>query len=229
MDAASEPEPEPEEDAREQAAALPETDDPHVLLGVAPGAGLEATRQAFRRLALLHHPDKGGSSADFQRLRAAAEALLGAAAGETGGPSCVAPARGGRDGGGAAQQQQQPALPLPAQHAGWRMAEATNGMGYTYLCIIHSQSTGPCIALHQDSLGGFQYRRRRPEGAGWYDAEAFADGGGTKVSGMMVSMVGIGRCAAVAEDGREGMALEGGTVYVRSHAICCCLWLMGLL
>lgn len=97
-----------------------------------------------------------------------------------------------------------------ALHRGWRMAAAANGLGNTYMVLIHTRAGGPCIALHKDSLGGFQYRHRRPDSAGWYaDAEVFADGTGVKVSGMMISMVGIGHCTAVAEDDRDGNALEG--------------------
>jgi hypothetical protein len=212
MNAGVEPEPAPGgSDGFGGAGALPHTDEPHVILGVLPGAELETVRQAFRRLALQHHPDKGGKVADFQRLQGAADALLGAAADKCGGPSCVAPAaRHGRAAAGRAQEQHR-LLALPAQHSGWRLAEASNGMGYSYLIIIHSCLAGPCIALHKDSLGGFQYRRRRA-GSGWYDAEAFADGGGAKVAGVMVSMVGVGRCIAVVEDGRVGTGMGGAGV-----------------
>jgi len=46
------------------------TKDPHHILGVPRGLGLPALRAAFRREALLRHPDKGGTAASFR------EALL---------------------------------------------------------------------------------------------------------------------------------------------------------
>ena len=39
---------------------------PHEVLGVPPGAGREEVAAAFRRYALLHHPDHGGDRARFQ-------------------------------------------------------------------------------------------------------------------------------------------------------------------
>ena len=54
--------------------SLPATDDPRILLGVGSGAGAAEIKQAYRRLVLQYHPDKGGSSAEFQRVQAAAEA-----------------------------------------------------------------------------------------------------------------------------------------------------------
>ncbi len=38
-------------------------------LGLAPGASLLAIRQAYHRLALLHHPDTGGDALAFRTLR----------------------------------------------------------------------------------------------------------------------------------------------------------------
>ena len=38
------------------------------VLGVAPDAGPGAVREAFRRLARLHHPDHGGDPAAFARI-----------------------------------------------------------------------------------------------------------------------------------------------------------------
>ena len=61
-------------------------------------------------------------------------------------------------------------------------------------------------------FAGLQWRRRRPRGTGWFDAEAVADAQGTKVSGL-VQMVSAGRCSAMAEDGREHAALQ----YDRSY------------
>lgn len=45
-------------------------------LGVGRGAGAEEIRAAYRRAAKRAHPDRGGSSEAFRRVRAAADALL---------------------------------------------------------------------------------------------------------------------------------------------------------
>lgn len=42
--------------------------DPWFVLGVAPGAGLEAARTRYRELALQHHPDRGGNPEEMQRI-----------------------------------------------------------------------------------------------------------------------------------------------------------------
>ena len=144
-----------DDDATSAAASLPATHDPRVLLGVSATATAEEIKLAFRRLALQHHPDKGGSSAEFQRIHAAAEALGAAGGGER---PCVAP----RATANAQQQQQEDVEPLPVPSAaalgheaarGWRLAEGTNSMGYPYLCVVHTHD-GPCLALHRESLGG---------------------------------------------------------------------------
>ena len=41
-------------------------DDPHTLLGVVLNASWEEIKKAYRRLSMIHHPDKGG---DENRLR----------------------------------------------------------------------------------------------------------------------------------------------------------------
>lgn len=41
------------------------------VLGVTPGASIDAARDAYRRLAGLHHPDRGGDAATMARLNAA--------------------------------------------------------------------------------------------------------------------------------------------------------------
>lgn len=182
--------------------SLPATDDPRVLLGVGLGAGAAEIKQAYRSLVLQYHPDKGGTSADFQRIHAAAEAL-GVGGGER---PCVAPARQNSSPGYAAARVHQLPLPCASHPSEWRLQEAANSMGYRYLCVVHAQE-GPCLALHRGSLGGFQWRRRRPDGRGWFDAEAFADGQGSIVSGM-VNMIGAVSCSTVAQDDRAQRALE---------------------
>jgi hypothetical protein len=49
--------------------------DPHRILGVHHGASKDEIKAAFRKLAFLHHPDRGGSEATFQQLNAAYQAL----------------------------------------------------------------------------------------------------------------------------------------------------------
>ena len=56
-------------DSKARAASL------YDLLGVFPGASTEDVKRAFRRQALIHHPDKGGDSATFQRLTYALDVL----------------------------------------------------------------------------------------------------------------------------------------------------------
>ena len=187
--------------------ALPDTDDPRVLLGLGPDAGAAEIKQAYRSLVLQHHPDKGGTSADFQRIHAAA-AALGAGGGDR---PCVAPLRQSSHCFAAATCAHQLPLPCASDPTEWRMVEATNGLGYRYLCVARPRE-GPCLALHRDSLGGFQWRRRRPYGCGWFDAEAFADGQGSMVTGM-VNMVGAACCTAVAEDDRAHTALQRDRQY----------------
>ena len=45
-------------------------------LGLSRGADVAQVKAAFRRLAKQHHPDFGGSAADFQRVQEAHELLL---------------------------------------------------------------------------------------------------------------------------------------------------------
>lgn len=48
---------------------------PTDVLGVALDATLEEIRTAFRRLAMKHHPDRGGDPETFQKIQAAYEKL----------------------------------------------------------------------------------------------------------------------------------------------------------
>ena len=61
--------------------------DPWKTLGLAPGAGIEEIRRAYRRLAKVNHPDAAGESAlpRFLAIQAAYEQLVG--------PECASPAR----------------------------------------------------------------------------------------------------------------------------------------
>lgn len=49
--------------------------DPYVVLGLARGATLEEVRKAYLKLALKHHPDKGGSEEKFKEIAAAKDKI----------------------------------------------------------------------------------------------------------------------------------------------------------
>ncbi|AKT44081.1 J domain-containing protein [Chondromyces crocatus] len=55
---------------------IPSRTSPFTLLGLAPTAPLAEIKRAFRRLALVTHPDQGGDSAAFMRARWAYEEAL---------------------------------------------------------------------------------------------------------------------------------------------------------
>ncbi len=50
--------------------------DPHALLGVTAESSLEEVKSAFRKMALEHHPDRGGSAELFIRLKRAYDAIV---------------------------------------------------------------------------------------------------------------------------------------------------------
>ena len=50
--------------------------DPYVLLGVDAKASLEEVKGAFRKKALEHHPDHGGSADAFMRMKRAYDAIV---------------------------------------------------------------------------------------------------------------------------------------------------------
>ena len=45
--------------------------DHYQTLGVAKNATPDEIKKAYRRLAAIHHPDKGGDTAEFQKVQAA--------------------------------------------------------------------------------------------------------------------------------------------------------------
>lgn len=54
---------------------MPHRTDPFRTLGLAYDADPETLRQVWRRQALVHHPDRGGTGPEFMRIRAAYEVL----------------------------------------------------------------------------------------------------------------------------------------------------------
>ena len=48
---------------------------PHQILGVAPNASMDEIKRAFKKLALVHHPDKGGDPEKFKEINAAYQTL----------------------------------------------------------------------------------------------------------------------------------------------------------
>jgi DnaJ-class molecular chaperone len=52
---------------------LMDSNDPWTILGVARNASDDQIKKAYRKLAMKHHPDKGGDSEEFKRIQAAYE------------------------------------------------------------------------------------------------------------------------------------------------------------
>lgn len=50
--------------------------DYYKILGVNPGASEDDVKQAYRKLASKHHPDKGGNTERFQEIQAAYDAII---------------------------------------------------------------------------------------------------------------------------------------------------------
>ncbi len=55
--------------------ALPDPNDPYVILGIAPTKDLDAMKKAYRARIMEVHPDRGGDRKEFDRVRKAAETL----------------------------------------------------------------------------------------------------------------------------------------------------------
>ncbi|CAJ1946778.1 unnamed protein product [Cylindrotheca closterium] len=53
-----------------------ETETPYQVLGVDKAASRADIKKAYRRLARIHHPDKGGSASDFERIARAYQSIL---------------------------------------------------------------------------------------------------------------------------------------------------------
>jgi hypothetical protein len=56
--------------------ARPRPMSPYVLLGVEPAASIEEVKAAFRKKALEHHPDRGGTTESFVRMKRAYDAIM---------------------------------------------------------------------------------------------------------------------------------------------------------
>lgn len=48
---------------------------PYQVLGLSPGASEEEVKRAYRKLAMKHHPDRGGDEAEFKRIKEAYESI----------------------------------------------------------------------------------------------------------------------------------------------------------
>jgi curved DNA-binding protein len=48
---------------------------PYQILGLKPGASEEEIKKAYRKLAMKHHPDRGGDEAEFKKIKEAYETL----------------------------------------------------------------------------------------------------------------------------------------------------------
>jgi curved DNA-binding protein CbpA len=57
-------------------AAVERPVDPHKILGVSPESSLEELKSAFRKKALEHHPDTGGSAETFIALKRAYDSIV---------------------------------------------------------------------------------------------------------------------------------------------------------
>lgn len=59
------------EDLLRQMKGAPTSDDAYRTLGLQAGATAEQVKAAYRKLAMTHHPDKGGSAETFNKIKAA--------------------------------------------------------------------------------------------------------------------------------------------------------------
>lgn len=67
---------------------------PYKILGLSAGATGAEIRDAYRRLAQQHHPDKGGDAEMFQAVKKAFEALRNVTCNECGGTGHIKTRRG---------------------------------------------------------------------------------------------------------------------------------------
>jgi hypothetical protein len=72
--------------------------DPLAALGLEPGATVEDIQTARRRLALAHHPDRGGDAAQMRTINEAADAALSALGGSDRTDDAEQPPRRSTDG-----------------------------------------------------------------------------------------------------------------------------------
>jgi curved DNA-binding protein CbpA len=60
---------------------LPAPEQPFTILGVGANAGREEIEEAYRKLAMQHHPDRGGDAREMARVNAARDEMLERAVG----------------------------------------------------------------------------------------------------------------------------------------------------
>ena len=61
---------------------------PFSALGLSPEATVDEIKEAWRGLASIHHPDRGGDAAEFHRLRQAYQQALAEAEAPKSCPTC---------------------------------------------------------------------------------------------------------------------------------------------
>ena len=64
--------------SREKSIGILKADSPYVILGIVIEATKDEIKTAFRKLAIIHHPDKGGDRAQFEKIMAAYSLLMAA-------------------------------------------------------------------------------------------------------------------------------------------------------
>ncbi|HMB50222.1 MAG TPA: DnaJ domain-containing protein [Natronoarchaeum rubrum] len=138
-------------------------DRPYSILGVDPGANEERVREAYRTLMKTHHPDHGGSTETFIRIKEAYEAIQrGDAASGTHPGSGAGSVRRSTDGGtatrtgGAAAPTRGTAVE-PTEHADQSAVNCCSGVGLElrgeYLTVrlvalIEDADVGAFVASH---------------------------------------------------------------------------------
>ena len=65
--------------------------DGYKCLGLSRGAAFDEVKAAYKQLARLHHPDKGGDGEKFKEITAAFEAIKGGISFTAVGPSTISP------------------------------------------------------------------------------------------------------------------------------------------
>jgi DnaJ-class molecular chaperone len=61
--------------SKQEASIILDYDSPYVILGIEKTATQEQIKTAWRKLVLIHHPDKGGDRKQFEKVMAAFSTL----------------------------------------------------------------------------------------------------------------------------------------------------------